>query len=307
MTGSRTPRVAFFGTPPAAVPSLAALAECGEVAFVVTQPDRPRGRSRQPQASAVKEAANDWGLEVLQPDRAEAVADRLEGTSLVVVVAYGQILPATMLTVPVHGFVNVHFSKLPRWRGAAPVQRAIEAGDETTGVTVIQLDAGMDTGEIVAIRDIAIPVGATSGSLTAQLAGAGAALLASCLPDLLTGTARTVPQPESGATVARKVTMDDARLEPRRRPAIELERAVRAFYPSPGAWGLVDGDRVKLLGAAPAPDEGLEPGQLIVSPQGVLMGTIDGALLITEVQPAGKRPMSAAAWARGHRSIKVWE
>ena len=101
--------------------------------------------------------------------------------------------------------------------------------------------------------------------------------------------------------------MDDARLEPRGRPAIELERAVRAFYPSPGAWGLVDGDRVKLLGAAPAPDEGLEPGQLIVSPQGVLMGTIDGALHITEVQPAGKRPMSAAGWARGHRSIKVWE
>lgn len=306
MTGlNRT--FAFFGTPPAAVPSLAALARFGSVEIVVTQPDRPRGRSGRAQPSAIKQAADAWGFEVLQPSRAEEASARLAGIDLAVVVAYGQILPPDLLTIPRRGFVNVHFSKLPRWRGAAPVQRAIEAGDVTTGVTVIQLDAGMDTGDIVAIEEVDVPGNVSAGPLTAHLAGRGAALLTSCLPGLLEGTITAVPQPEAGATVARKVSVQDARLHPDSEPASRLERVVRAFHPDPGAWGMVGGDRIKVLAAAAVFDSDLTPGALVTDERGLVLGTIDGGLLITEVQPAGKRPMPAADWARGRRSLTSWD
>ena len=143
-------RVGFFGTPAAAVPTLAALAAATRVEFVVTRPDKPRGRSGRPRPPAVKEAASEWGIPVHQPERAAEVAASLHGLDLAVVVAYGQILPADMLDIPVHGFVNVHFSELPRWRGAAPVARAILAGDTSTGVDIMQLDPGMDTGDLIA-------------------------------------------------------------------------------------------------------------------------------------------------------------
>ena len=303
---TRRPRLVFFGTPPAAVPALAALGQFGRVELVITQPDRARGRSGRPQASAVKEAAEDWGWKVLQPGRAPEIAGELEGVDLAVVVAYGQILPAEMLDIPTRGFVNVHFSKLPRWRGAAPVQRAIQAGDPTTGVTVIQLDAGMDTGDIVAIQDVEIPAGITAGSLMAHLAGAGAGLLASCLPDLLAGTATLAPQPEAGASIAKKVTVDEARLDPFGESAEALERAVRAFHPDPGAWGMVAGGRLKVL-AATAVGAELDPGGLSATDAGVLLGTSAGGLLMTAVQPAGKRPMAATDWARGRPALGTWE
>lgn len=298
--------VAFFGTPPAAVPTLAALAAAASVSFVVTQPDRPRGRSGRPQSPAVKQAAADWGFEVLQPEKAADVSDRLLGTALAVVVAYGQILPESMLGIPEHGFVNVHFSHLPRWRGAAPVERAIEAGDVQTGVTVIQLDAGMDTGDVVAERTVGIPDGATGGSLTARLAGEGADLLKTCLAGLLEGRAEPSPQPGKGVTIAKKVSVADARLRTDV-PAARLERMVRAFHPDPGAWGEVGGVRLKVLQAAlQAPPMSLAQGEMAVAEDGVLVGTVEGVLRLIAVQPAGKRPMPAVDWARGQRTEVSW-
>jgi methionyl-tRNA formyltransferase len=304
VTGRRT---AFFGTPAAAIPALAALAAGATIDLVVTRPDRPRGRSGSAQPPPVKVAAEAWGLRTAQPARAAEVERLLDGIDLAVVVAYGQILPATLLAVPVRGFVNLHFSRLPRWRGAAPVARALLAGDATTGVDLMELDEGMDTGPTIAGVDVFIEPEDTTGTLTARLAGIGAGLLARTLPALLDGSAPRTPQPAAGVTAAPKLTSSEAQLTPQTMPADTCERMVRAFAPNPGAWGIVDGSRLKVWRARARPETGAAPGEVRLDDGVPVVGTPTGSLELIEVQPAGKSRMSASVWARGHRGPFRWE
>ena len=295
-------RVAFLGTPPAAVPSLRAVRTVCEISTVITRPDRPRGRSGRPRPSAVKEAALELGLDVSQPETSvelHRVLSELAPLDLCVVVAYGMLIPPSTLTIPERGFVNVHFSVLPRWRGAAPVQRAILSGDPRTGVSLLRLDEGLDTGPIVAIRSSAIGETETSGDLTARLAHAGAAMLGEFAPRLLSGSLVATPQPSEGVTVADKVRPEDARLTVEENPEA-FTRRVRAMNPRPGAWAMRGGERMRIFRARPA-DESVPAGELFFTGDRLLCGVEGGSVELVEVQPEGKRPMPGADWARGRR------
>ena len=295
-------RAAFFGTPPAAVPTLAALASIAEVSLVVTPPDRPRGRSKTPVAPAVKEAAADFGFPIVQPDRAREVLPRLEGlgVDVAVVVAFGQLLPPALLAATRRGFVNVHFSLLPRWRGAAPVQRAIAAGDDVTGSSLMVLDEGLDTGPVLASVETDIGADEHAGRLSARLADLGAALLRDHLGAYVAGDLAPVPQDDAAATSAPKVTVEEAHVSARM-DAAELGRRVRAFHPRPGAWAEVDGTRMGILRASAAPGDGPEQGAIELIAGRVLLGCDDGPVELAVVQPAGKEPMAATAWMNGRR------
>jgi methionyl-tRNA formyltransferase len=288
-------RVVYFGTPVDAVPPLRALVDAGhDVALVVTQPDRRRGRGGATMPSSVKAAAAELGLPVRTPDRARELVDDLVATRLDagVVVAFGQILPASVLATTRLGFLNLHFSLLPRWRGAAPVERAILAGDLETGVCVMALDEGMDTGPV--FRRLATPIGEheTAGELRARLVDLGTPLLIETvdhLPDL-------EPAPQTGdATHAAKLEVDEFRLD-WSRAADELDRVVRAGNPRPGAWTELDEHRCKILRVETAVDADGEPGT--VTGDGVV-ATGHGSLRLLEVQPSGKVPMEARAWLLG--------
>lgn len=294
-------RAVFFGTPASAVPALLSLGEVAEPILVVTRPDRPRGRSGRPRPSAVKEAALARGWPLAQPERVGEIEGRLErlAPDVGVVVAYGQLIPGRALAVASAGMVNVHFSLLPRWRGAAPVPRAILAGDRETGVTLMLMDEGLDTGPILARRSTPIRADDTAGTVTDRLAGSGAELLRSELPRYLAGELEALPQDEEAATYAPKVTPEEARLDPAR-PAEELGRMVRAFNPRPGCWGEVEGERFKVWGARPDRVE-VTPGRLELVGDRLVLGTGEGALELLEVQPAGGRRMSGEAWGRGRR------
>ncbi len=297
-------RTAFLGTPSTALPSLRALREIAEVVLVVTRPDRPRGRSGKPQAPSVKQEALSHHLPLAQPaSAAELRRELLEAAPLDVgvVVAFGMLLPPEILEIPRLGFVNVHFSLLPRWRGAAPVARAIQAGDTTTGVTLLQLDEGLDTGPILASRPTPIAPTETAGELGARLAELGAACLRAELPAFLAGDTIPRPQPDEGASYAAKLEPEEARLE-LERPAAELELTVRALSPRPGAYGMMGEDRFKVLRARRVEGaEPLSPGELRLEGERLVMGTGSGVLELIEVQPAGRRAMAGAAWARGRR------
>ena len=294
-------RIVYFGTPDAAVAPLHALVAAGhEVCHVVTQPDRRRGRGGATAPSAVKAAALGLGLPVRTPDRARELVDEL-GTlraDLAVVVAFGQLLPPAVLATTRLGFVNLHFSLLPRWRGAAPVERAILAGDAETGVCVMALDEGMDTGAVY--TRVATPIGPdeTAGELRARLVAVGTPLLVDTVAAVAAGLE---PAPQTGeATHAAKLTVEEFRLD-WSRPAEELARLVRAGNPRPGAWTELDGQRCKVLRAvaepAPAavagPPGGVDPGACVCTGR--------GRLRLLEVQPAGKAPMAAGAWLAGRR------
>ncbi len=292
-------RLVFFGTPADAVPALQALHDAGhEVALVVTQPDRRRGRGSEPSASPVKAAAEVLGLPVRTPDRSREVIDEVaaSGAELGVVVAFGQILPPALLDALPRGFVNVHFSLLPRWRGAAPVERAMLAGDTETGVCIMALDAGLDTGPVYSRTVCTIGSHETAGELRARLVAAGTQLLVDTLPAIPT----TRPRPQSGEpTYADKLTVEEFELD-WTRPAADLARIVRAGNPRPGAWTTDHGTRLKIWRARP-----LSAG--IDAPPGTVFGhtrvaTGDGALELVEVQPEGRRVMPANAWLAGRRS-----
>lgn len=299
-------RAVFYGTPAEAVPALAALCTRAEVPLVVTQPDRARGRSKRPQPSPVKLAAESWGLRVVQPERAADVLDVVRATApdVAVVVAYGQLLKPSLLEIPRRGFVNVHFSLLPRWRGASPVVRTILAGDEETGVTLMQVDAGLDTGPVLAVESTPLRPAETAGELTARLAAMGAAVLADRLEAIVGGEVDPVPQREEAATAAAKVQVTEAYVDPRRHSAEAVLRAVRAFDPRPGAWSTVEGSRIKLWRAAPA-GEPVEPGSAELRERRVLLGTPDGSVELLEVQPAGRARMAAVDWMRGRRGVSA--
>ena len=293
-------RLVYLGTPEDSVAPLRALVEAGhDVALVVTQPDRRRSRGAGHDPSPVRRAADELGLAVRTPEKAREIIEevRATGAELGVVVAFGQLLPVALLDALPLGFVNLHFSLLPRWRGAAPVERAILAGDEVTGVCLMGLEAGLDTGPVFARREVPIEPRETAGELRRRLVDVGTQLLVEQLPTIASAT----PQPQVGEpTYADKLTVDEFRLDPAR-AAPELDRMVRAGNPRPGAWIRVGGKRVKVWRARPAdaPHEPCEPG--VITPAGALC-TAEGALELGEVQPEGKRPMAAAAWRAGMRT-----
>lgn len=295
-------RAVFLGTPPAAVPSLAALSEVADIAAVITQPDRPKGRSSALVTPAVKEAALDWGLRVAQPESRSQLEDALASVGefdVGVVVAYGRIIPEDALATAYRGFLNVHFSLLPRWRGASPVVRTILAGDDETGVSLMELDAGLDTGPIVAAEATAVRHDDTTGSLTARLSHRGASLLARHLVPYAEGAMRPKPQDDARATAAGLVRTEEAHVAPTHHSAVAVERAVRAFDPRPGAWTNLAGDRVKLWKVSQWSGGGPQAGVVELVGDAVVMGCRQGAIQLLEVQPAGKSRLAAADWFRG--------
>jgi methionyl-tRNA formyltransferase len=295
-------RLAFMGTPDFAVPSLAALVAAGHALLAVySQPARPAGRGKKPQLSPVHDWAQSHGLPVRTParlrDPSEHDSFRALGLDAAVVAAYGLILPQAMLDAPRLGCLNVHASLLPRWRGAAPIQRAIMAGDHETGVTIMRMAAGLDTGPMLLKARLPIASDTTGGALHDALAARGAELIVAALGGVAAGTLAAEPQPAEGVTYAAKLTRADGRLD-WQRPAAELERCVRALAPYPGAWFDHAGERFKVLAAeiAPGPPRGA-PGTTLDDRLTIACG--HGALRPTRLQRAGKAAMAADAFLRG--------
>lgn len=294
-------RTAFLGTPEAAIPSLEALARVSDVQIVITRPDRPRGRSRRIQAPPVHDAARKLGLEIEQPRFASDLVAALEGRhlDLGVVVAFGMLLRPEVLALPKAGYLNVHFSLLPRWRGAAPVERAIMAGDDETGVTIMRMDEGLDTGPIVATRKTPIGPEETGGSLRGRLANLGAELLADTVEPWVAGQITPRPQPTEGITYAPRLEAADRRLDFSMDAGDAFNR-VRALAPAPGGRLDVEGAPHKVLEVSAA-EMPLTPGQWSVDAAGFpVAGFVHGALTIVTIQPPGRRAMSGAEWLRGH-------
>jgi len=299
----RPPVLLFAGTPGFAVPPPAALLDAGfSPAAVLTQPDRPAGRGRQLQASPVKQAALAAGLDVFQPAslRTAEAQDwiRRQRPDLMIVVAYGLLLPRAVLDIPLHGCWNIHASLLPRWRGAAPIQRTIEAGDDETGVCIMQMDEGLDTGPL--LRTVRIPLDGTEtgGSLHDRLATRGAAALVDCLRRLVAGKPpRPVPQPDAGACYARKLDKAEAQID-WRDPAQLIERRVRAFDPWPVAWCMIGAERTRIWSAAVLDrDSESAPGTVLAAgPDGIDVATGAGVLRIRELQRPGSRRVRAVDW-----------
>jgi methionyl-tRNA formyltransferase len=296
-------RAIFMGTPAAAVPALSALTGVADVVAVITQPDAAKGRTGHRLPPPVKEAAGEWGMPVLQPDNAAALHDVVAATDfdIGVVVAYGRLLRPDLLAMSPFGFLNVHFSLLPRWRGAAPVERSIIAGDETTGVTVMQLDEGLDTGPVIAGRDVDIDPEDTGGSLTARLAHIGADLLIDSLADYISGRRVPAPQMAGLATLAPRLTTAEARLDAAT-PVKDAVLKIRGFNPRPGAWMIIDGERVKVFAAVES-SAPVGPGALEFRDDRPILGLQGGSLELVEVQPAGHRIMTGVAWGNGRRHL----
>lgn len=300
-------RVLFAGTPVPAVPSLKALLDSRhEVVAVLTRPDAPTGRGRHLEPSPVRRVADEAGIEVLTPPRPRDPAFLARLAELAPdacpVVAYGGLIPPAALEVPRHGWINLHFSLLPAWRGAAPVQHAILAGDEVTGACTFRLEQGLDTGPVFGTITEEIGRTDTSGDLLDRLAVGGARLLAATLDGIEEGRLAAVPQPAEGVSQAPKLTTDDARID-WKTPALHIDRQVRACTPAPGAWTTLGGERVKIFPVTPLPGvTDLEPGTIIIDKRGLRVGTGSGhAVRLGDVQAQGKRRMGAADWARGLR------
>ncbi len=303
-------RTVFAGTPAPAVTALEALlGSRHEVAAVVTRPDAPAGRGRRSARSPVAQRADAAGVPVLQPARASDPGFRAALADLAPdccpVVAYGALIPPPVLAVPRLGWVNLHFSLLPAWRGAAPVQHALMAGDDVTGATTFLLEQGLDTGPVLGTTTTAVRGDDTAGTLLERLAAAGAELLVATLDGLEDGALRPQPQPADGVSSAPKLTPDDARVR-WDAPAHAVDRRVRACTPAPGAWTTWRGQRLKLGPVRPVDqvlphEHPLAPGELRHDARGVLVGTASHPVALGEVQPAGKRVMPAADWARGAR------
>jgi methionyl-tRNA formyltransferase len=297
-------RIVFGGTPDVAIPSLDALADSRhELLAVVTRPDAPSGRGKKLTASPVAQRAADLGLEVLKPQRPcdEEFVSRLTeiAPECCPVVAYGALLPQRVLDIPRHGWVNLHFSLLPAWRGAAPVQHAILAGDQVTGATTFRIVLELDAGPIFATVTEPIRPDDTAGDLLHRLSLSGARLLVDTLDGIEDGTLTPTPQPESDSQVsyASKINAEDAQID-WTKPADVVERLIRACTPAPGAWTTFRGERFK-INSAQLSDSELPPGALEITKRAVRVGTGSRALGLGEVQAQGKKPMAAADWARG--------
>ena len=302
-------RLVFAGTPQTAVPALdALLASRHEVVAVVTRPDAPAGRGRKVEPSPVSQRAAAAGLEVLRPARARdpEFLDRLReiAPECCPVVAYGALLPQTALDIPPHGWVNLHFSLLPAWRGAAPVQHAILHGDDVTGASTFLIVKELDAGPVYGVLTEAVRPDDTTGSLLDRLSHSGAELLLATLDGIEDGTIQAIPQPAEGVSFAPKITPADARVD-WKLPAHVVDRQIRACTPDPGAWTEFDGARLKLGPvslASPADPPDLGPGELLAQRQTVFAGTGSRPVRLGDVQAEGKRQMTASDWVRGLRS-----
>ena len=304
-------RVVFAGTPEVALPSLDAIVSTDhELVAVVTRPDAPAGRGRRLEPSPVKARAEELGLPVLTPASAgdPDFLDALKALEPDVcpVVAYGNLVPQPALDIPVHGWVNLHFSLLPAWRGAAPVQHAIMAGDEVTGASTFRLERGLDTGPVYGVLTEAIRPTDTAGDLLVRLAEAGAGLLVATLDGIERQELVARRQPAEGVSLAPKIEVKDARID-WSRPALAIDRLVRGCTPAPGAWTTFRGERLKILPPVKASPEDtptgetLPPGRLLVTKKAILVGTASAPVRLASVQPHGKKPMPATDWARGAR------
>ena len=274
-----------------------------DIVLVLTQPDRPAGRGLRPVATAVARFAGARGLPVVKPETLKAAPEvervRALRPDALVVAAYGLLLPRALLDAGRYGALNIHASLLPRWRGAAPIQRALLAGDGETGVSIMQMDAGLDTGPVLAQKRIPIVPDDDAGALHDKLAVLGAEAIVAALDDIEAGRARAVPQPEDGVTYAAKIDKRDTRLD-WSRPASGLERAVRAFRPAPGAFALLDGEPVKIWRASVV-DAGGTPGTVLETEKRLVIACGEKALAVSELQRAGARRLSAAEFVRGYR------
>jgi methionyl-tRNA formyltransferase len=309
-------RVVFAGTPDAAVPSLDAVASSShELVAVVSRPDAPAGRGRRLEAYPVRRRAEELGVPVLTPGRVkdpDFLDDLRElAPDACPVVAYGNLIPSDALAIPRLGWVNLHFSLLPAWRGAAPVQHAVMAGDEVTGASTFVIEKGLDTGPVLGVMTETIRPRDTAGDLLARLSTAGAGLLVATLDGLESGQLVAKPQPAEGVSLAPKIEVDDARIA-WERPALAVDRLVRGCTPAPGAWTTFRGERLKVspvtvVAADEVPgDITLVPGALLVTKKAVFVGTGTLPVRLGTVQAHGKKPMAAADWARGTR-IEVGE
>lgn len=296
-------RVVFAGTPETALPTLEALvASRHEVAAVLTRPDAPAGRGRTLRPSPVADAAAAHGIEVLKPAKPSDpdFMDRLRqiAPDCIPIVAYGALIRREALDIPQFGWINLHFSVLPAWRGAAPVQRAIMAGDEVTGATVFSLVEELDAGPVLGSITERIREDDTSAELLARLADWGSKLLVDVVDHIEDGDIAAVPQPEDNISYAPKLTTEEARID-WHRPAFAIDRHIRGCTPAPGAWTLLDAERVKIGPATIADDRTLVPGQLSIGKQEVRVGTTTTDLVLGDLQAFGKKRMRAADWARG--------
>jgi methionyl-tRNA formyltransferase len=295
-------KIVFMGTPDFAVPTLRALIEYHDVIGVVTQPDRPAGRSRQVQLSPVKQVALEAGIPVFQPEklrRPEAIAElRRWSPDVNIVAAFGQILPQVVLDIPPHGSINIHASLLPRWRGAAPIQAAIRAGDADTGITIMQMDAGLDTGAILTQRAIPIASDETGQTLHDKLSLLGANLLIEALPQILSGEIRPQPQDESLATFAPRIDKNDGRID-WSHDAAHIERTVRAFTPWPGTFTTWDDKLLKILSGV-VEGGSAEAGRVFERSGKIAVGTGSGLFCPTRLQLEGRSAVNSDDFIRGH-------
>ena len=300
-------KVIFAGTPDFAAAALKAIAAAGfEIPLVLTQPDRPKGRGMQLAPSPVKQAALELGLRVAQPEKLRNNAEALQmlkevEADVMVVAAYGLILPQDVLDTPKHGCLNIHASLLPRWRGAAPIQRAIEAGDAETGVCIMQMDIGLDTGGVVSEHRYAIQPTDTANEVHDALMNLGAAAIVADLQQLKTeGRLKSVKQPEEGVTYAQKLSKEEARIDWNESAAV-IERKIRAFNPVPAAWVEYQGKPMKIWRAEVVAQQGRAGEVLSCSADGLVVACGENALKITELQPSGSKRMPIAAFAAGHK------
>jgi methionyl-tRNA formyltransferase len=304
-------RIVVAGTPAVALPALNALAASRhEIVAVVTRPDAVAGRGRKVSRSPVALWADEHGVPVLQPARPSEPSFLAALAELrpdcCPVIAYGALVPQAALDIPKHGWVNLHFSVLPAWRGAAPVQRAIMAGDPVTGATTFLLERGLDTGPVFGVMTQTVRPGDTAGDLLDRLAEGGAGLLVATLDAIEEGAAEPKAQPDHGISLAPKITVEEAEVN-WGLPAVAIDRRIRGCTPAPGAWTLWQGERLGLgpvsLEALESPEasEPLAPGELRVLRRAVQVGTATGPVTLGEVRPAGKRAMPASDWARGAR------
>lgn len=297
-------RIGVAATPSVALPTLDWLfSSAHELACVITQPDRRAGRGRLFRESPVGQWAREHGVPVLKPETSEDLLEKLDDLDLIITIGYGVILPEAVLSIPKFGFINLHFSSLPAWRGAAPVARAILNGDATTGVTVFKLDAGMDTGPIFVSREIAIGPQESAGELLQRMAEVGPAVVAEALEFIADGAVPTV-QSADGVSYAAKIHKEDARID-WGKSAVVLDRQIRAFTPEPGAWTLWRGQPLGISKAQLANSEILlKPGEISLLAGSLLVGCGTNEVLIVEkLRPAGKREMAATQWFNGARAL----